>query len=136
MMTSKWGIPGSAMAEDLSDQFRLGRLGSGTSRHPRDESGAMVGGGDDDHVAAVFDQLDMCVGIFFHQSTAMHSVIKQKIVGPEQDADRNGPTAVPRRHVLEIFNRRDQISRGGNVAPWSQRQEAAALDREIRQIGR
>src|ERR1700733_10927891 len=107
MITSKCGILGAAMAEDLSDQFRLSRLGCGTSRHARDEIGAMVGGRDDDHVAAVFDELDMRAGAFFDQSAAVHLVIKEEVVGPEENGDRNGQTAVPRWHVLEIFNRRD-----------------------------
>ena len=53
----------------------------------------MVGRSDDDHVAAVFDEFDMCAGVFFDQSAAVHLVIKEQIVGPEQDADRNGQAA-------------------------------------------
>ena len=82
----------------------------------------MIGGGDDDHVATVFDKFDMRPGHFFDQAAAVHRVVEEKIVRPEQDADRNGQVTVTRGHTLEIFDGCDQIGRRGNVAARPQRQ--------------
>ena len=82
-------------------------------------------------MSAAFDQLEIGTGQFFGQRLAVRRRIEDAVAGAEQNADRHREALIARRQVAEIIGGRNQVARCVDDVARPQRQQPAALCREV-----